>query len=307
MLLNWRSRFGATPRSVVGIEACDEGLAVVHVAMAPSGPLLRHCEFFATTSGESRSAVLTKWVSTQSLRRFSCNWVICPGQYNLLLLEAPRVAPEEMREAVRWQIKDLVSFPVDQAILDIFELPEDGSRGRRMIYAVAAEREHIKTVVEESREAGLKLKAIDIGELVLRNLAERLPAEERGLALVRVQKGRGSLALIRGGHLYLSRQFELHYQGGEHEPLPEEQLVLEIQRSLDYYERQMAQEAPARILVCGYNVTSEKITDTLRNSLSTPLDYLRLDALVPGGEGIDEALLQRCVGALGAALRVEKD
>ena len=104
MLLNWRSRFGATPRSVLGIEACDDGLAVVHVDLGPSGPLLRHCEFFATTSGESRSAGLTKWVSTQSLRRFSCNWVICPGQYNLLLLEAPRVAPEEMREAILYSV-----------------------------------------------------------------------------------------------------------------------------------------------------------------------------------------------------------
>lgn len=175
-----------------------------------------------------------------------------------------------------------------------------------MIYAVAAQRKHIEAIRAQSRAARLKLSSIDIGELALRNIALLLPADERGLAIVRIQQGQGSLVLIRQGQLYLSRQFELPYQAGVDESLPEDNLILELQRSLDYYERQMAQAPPARILLCGDNIRPEKITDSIRSSLPAQVECLQLATLLQADESFDEALLQRCVGAIGAALRKEE-
>lgn len=294
MFLSWRTQ----RNKYVGIEARPEGVAIATLGLVSGAARLQHCEFI--TSEELDEVVLNG-----RLFGLRCNWLLQPDHYNLLLLEAPRVAPEEMREALRWQIKDLVSFPVDQAILDTFELPEDGSRGRRMVYVAVAQRKRIESIVSASRRARLRLNSIDIGEFALRNLAEYIPSDERGLAIARIQRERGSIVLFRKGQLYLSRQFEFSWSGRSDEALPEDKLILELQRSLDYYERQMAQEAPARILLCGDNISAASISDSMRNSLAAPLDFLQLNGLVAGTEDLDESLLQRCLGAIGAALRGE--
>lgn len=297
MRWSWKPNFGTTSGSLLGIEVGSDGVAVVEMDLNPQGPVLRHCQLL---SAETETADPLDQLTAS---RLPCNWVLSSEQYSLLLLEAPKVEPEEMREAVRWQIKDLINFPVDQAVLDIFDLPEAGSRSRHMIYAVAAQRKYIEAISAQSRAARLKLSSIDIAELALRNIALLLPTDERGLAIVRIQKGRGNLVLIRQGQLYLSRQFELPYQAGVDESLPEDNLVLELQRSLDYYERQMVQAPPTRILLCGDNIRPEKITDGIRSSLPVQVEYLQLAKLLKADEGFDESLLQRCVGAIGAALR----
>lgn len=300
--MSWRSRFGLGPNDCIGVEAMEKGIAIAHLTFGSGTPHLQFCEFIA---GPSASAAFHEVVAKHRLSRLSCNWLLQPNHYNLLLLEAPRVAPEEMREAVRWQIKDLVSFPVEEAVLDIFELPEDGSRGRKMIYVAAARREQIEDVVAASRNARLRLSSIDIGEFALRNLADRIPSDGRGLAVIRIQQERGSIGLFRNGQLYLSRQFELSWTGRPDDALPEDSLILELQRSMDYYERQMAQEAPERILLCGDHISADTISETMRNSLAAPVDYLQLKGLLAGSEAFDEPLLQRCIGAIGAALRGE--
>lgn len=304
MFLSWRSRFGLGPNEHIGIEASGQGLAVARVGLGSGMACLHHCEFI---TGSSATAALNNLTAGRRLGRLPCNWLLPPDHYNLLLLEAPRVEPEELREALRWQIKDLISFPVDQAILDIFELPEDGSRGRKMVYVAAAQRKHIEDTAAASRAAGLRLSSIDIGELALRNIAERMPSQGRGVAIARVQQERGSIVLVRGGQLYLSRQFELPWSATRDEALPEDNLILELQRSLDYYERQMAQEAPERILLCGDNINADSISQNMRSSLAAPVDYLQLNGLLAGSEAFAEPLLQRCIGAIGAALRGEAE
>jgi len=66
------------------------------------------------------------------------------------------VPAEELAEALRWRVKDLITFPVAEAIIDAFLLPEDSARGTsRMAYAVVAQRKNIEALVERSRAAHL--------------------------------------------------------------------------------------------------------------------------------------------------------
>ena len=195
MFLNWQTIVGTGPTDWIGVEAGANGVAFAHLGFASGEPpYLHHCEFLA---GQSGQAALADLVTRRRPGRSPCNWVLGSRDYNLLLLEAPKVPAEELRDALRWQIKDLVSFPADQAVLDIFELPEDGSRGRHMIYAAAAPRGHIEGIVASARQARLKLSSIDIGEFALRNIADEIPSDGRGVAVVRIQRERGSIVLLR--------------------------------------------------------------------------------------------------------------
>jgi MSHA biogenesis protein MshI len=139
--------------------------------------------------------------------------------------------------------------------------------------------------------------------MALRNLAETCCDTKRGVAIVKLGQGGGSLQIIRAGNVYLSRQFSLSYNAGLLDDLPAEALVLELQRSLDYFERQLRQPPPSHVFLCGENISADKLTPTIRNSLAVTVDVLDLDAGLQLSENVQPHTLPLCLLALGAALR----
>ena len=301
------SWFGTRSRQneVIGVEFGAEGVALAYVKRpATQQPHLVYSEFLPCDASVNPADILRSRLVKLGLQRVPCNLVITTGNYQLLLGEAPKVPPEELAEALRWRVKDLIQFPIADAIIDAFLLPEDSARGTsRMAYAVVTQRSNIVQLVAHAKAAQLSLQAIDIPELVLRNLAQTCCDTKRGIALVRLGQGGGSLQIIRDGNVYLSRQFSLAYNGGLLDDLPGDALVLELQRSLDYFERQMRQSPPSHVYVCGENITSDKLTPTIRNSLAVTLDLLNLETGLQIGSDVQQHSLSLCLLALGAALR----
>lgn len=304
--MNW---FGAKSRQneVIGVEFTTEGVAFAHIQRLPTQqPLLSYSEFIPADTGSNAAELLRSRLAKLGLQKVPCNLVMGTGSYQMLLGEAPKVPPEELAEALRWRVKDLIQYPIADAVLDAFLLPEDSARGtNRMAYAVVAQRAHLVELIAQAKEANVELQAIDIPELVLRNLAQACCDTKRGIALVKLGQGGGSLQIIRDGNLYLSRQFSLAYNGGLLDDLPGDALVLELQRSLDYFERQMRQIPPSHVYICGENVTADKLTPEIRNSLAVKIELFNLESGMQFGSNVQEHSLSLCLLALGAALREE--
>ena len=303
--MKWPMNF--TPKKgVVGIEMLSKGMAMI--ARGEDGIVSAMHVFDAELAeGESREEALTRFVQGNDLSAETCNLVLGRDQYQLLLVEAPDVPDEEIREAMRWRIKDLISMPLESAVIDLFFLPGDGAKGgKRMVYVVVVEKQKLQGCIELVKDSGLNLHAIDIGELALRNVAllkEEGKAGTRGLAIARINKGSGNVSLYRDGNLYLSRSFQMNYGGGLLDDLPADNLMLEIQRSLDYYERQMGQRPPAALYIFGDNVTEDKLTEEILRGLPLSVKYLDLSAELAVNDDVQQELLPLCMGALGATYR----
>ena len=302
----WNLRKSASAH--VGVELLPDGVALACRSGSGADASIADVALLSCAPSQ-RQELLTDYVSRAKLQDAPCNLVLAPSQYQLLLVEAPQVPEEEMRAAVRWRLKDLVNIPLESAVVDLFHHPSDATRsGKRMIFIVVTERDTILNARKLLEDSGLRLSVIDISEMSLRNLTLMLPAEEtdgRGVAMVRVREGAGSLGLYRNGDMYLSRQFELNYGGGLLDDLPGEDLVLEIQRSLDYSERQMGQAPPSAIYICGDNISEDKITEPITQGLAVPVRALRPGAFTSIQCEQDDAIQQACVGAIGAAMRRE--
>lgn len=302
--MNW---FGAKSRQneIIGVEFGADGVAFAHIKRsATQQPLLNHCEFIPTESGVNGADLLRGRLAKLGLQKVPCNIVMGTGSYQMLLGEAPKVPQEELAEALRWRVKDLIQFPIADAVLDAFLLPEDSARGTsRMAYAVVAQRNNIVQLIAQAKEAQLNLQSIDIAELALRNLAQACCDTKRGIALVKLAQGGGSLQIIRDGNVYLSRQFSLAYNAGLLDDLPGDALVLELQRSLDYFERQMRQTPPSHVYLCGENVTADKLTPEIRNSMVVKIELFNVEAGMQFGSSVQEHSLSLSLLALGAALR----
>ncbi|SMF34529.1 MSHA biogenesis protein MshI [Alteromonadaceae bacterium Bs31] len=307
----------ANNRPQVGIEIQRQGLAVVVCSaftQAESGestsfvPQVSQSSLLLNASSEGDLlSMLRDFVEHGDLQNAACNVILTHADYQLLMVEAPDVPEGELRDAIRWRVKDLISVPVENAAIDVFMLPADGSRGgKKMAYVVAAEAERVKSLIELVKDSGLKLESIDIGEMALRNLAfvkEQGHEEGHGVAIVRLVEGGGSVSLFRKGNMYLSRQFHINYSGGLLDDIPFDSFILEVQRSLDYYERQMGQAPPSVLYICGENISEDKITLDIKRGLNVPVQYLDLEKTVAVLDGIDEAVLHSCVAALGGAMR----
>ena len=294
-------------KKFIGIEVRENGIAVAQRQDTPEGIVLNHVDYMEIDTDRDFGPALTEIVKKRSLQGQSCNLVLDPASYQLLLVDAPDVPDEEMRDAIRWRLRDLITMPVEQAAIDIFDVPADSSVAKkRMLYVVITRRDLISIIIKKVNNVGLKLQSIDISELALRNIANQFVDPQfdgRGVAIARIRQGTGTICIFKMGNLYLSRQFDLDYNGGLLDELPTEKLALELQRSLDYYERQMAQVAPGVVYICGDNVSESKVTQELQQNMVSIIQYLELSAAVRTKEEFDSGLMQLCLAASGASFR----
>lgn len=226
--------------------------------------------------------------------------VLSPDAYSLQLVEAPNVPAGEMREAVRWKIQHLIEFPVEEAVIETFEMPPPANPGARpMLYTVVARRAEILAHIEGMKAANLKLDVIDIPELCMRNIAVSLPQDEHGVAFLYFNEDFGYLTITRGGVLYMIRRIELQQEaiGGQLQ-----EVALEIQRSLDFYESQYDCR-PVAELILGPGDDNDTLLTSLRQDLGIAVAELDLAALFTLDPGISSDVQRDCLMAIGAAMR----
>ena len=192
--------------SQIGVFATPYGVAAAQVTPRATGkPRIEHCVY----EKDGSPAAFARVLSRLPRARAATISVLDPAGYRLLLVEAPDVPADELRAAVRWRVKDLIDFHIDDAVFDVFEMPQHARGGaHRMMYAVTAKAEVVKREIERIEEAGLKLRVVDIPELSLRNIATLLESDQRSAALLYLSERRSTLLLVRQGVLYLTRHIE---------------------------------------------------------------------------------------------------
>ncbi|HET6655453.1 MAG TPA: hypothetical protein VFL45_03130 [Gammaproteobacteria bacterium] len=301
------------PGGLAGFAFDADGLGVAHIVRDKGrGPRLEGCRYIPCAEEPGRAAAAEDAVRQLGLDRRPAATVIDATAYQLLLVEAPDVQPEELRGAVRWRIKDLIDFHIDDAVIDVFEVPGQHSTGAsaRLMYAVAARSQAVHTSIRRLDSAGIDLKSIDIPEMCLRNVAALLPEDIEGVALLYLARDYGLIVLTRQHTLYLARRIETGYaqleaaDGAQFEALAGD-IVLELQRSLDYYESHYMQAPIGHIAIAPTAVPLAALEAFVADNVSARVAACDLNALLDITAPCDPALQGLCLPAVGAALRVE--
>ena len=244
--------------------------------------------------------------------RHQCLTLLPPTDYQMLLVEAPNVPALELKTAVRWRIKDLLDYHVQDATIDVLDLPpEPGAAGRaHSMYAVAARNDVIQACIERFNAAHIPLSVIDIAETAQRNIAALLEPRDRGLALLYVDRAQSLLTITYHAELYLARRIDLGLDqldpGAAASGEALNRLLLELQRSLDHLDRQFPFAAPAKVVLAPMP-SQTGLRQHLSGNLDLPVEELRFaDFLqVEPGVVLDGELAWRLFHVVGAALRYE--
>ena len=291
----------------------SSGLYFSRVKHSAGKPCVTSCAFYPLEN--SLPAALEKLRKDQRIAGSQLITLLEPGEYQMLLAEAPNVPPEEFKTAVRWRIKDSLNYRIDDATVDVLRIPasKKGGGDRPLsLYAIAAPNDTIKKRIALFEKARLDLKVIDIPEMAQRNIAALFEEGESGLALLSFDEHGGLLTITSGGELYLARRLEI--TSGQLQDSNEnlrlqylERVELELHRSLDYFGRQFSYVPVRRMLVSAPERLG--LVQQLASSIELPVEQIDLSRVLDisaAPELADSEYASRMLMALGASLRQER-
>lgn len=290
----------------VGIDIHADG---IFLALKKKGqPSTIKCEFLPVRNQSEVPATLKAAIDKYHLKKQPATLVMSPNLYSLLQTTSPAMRPEELRAAAKWKVNELLPYPVENAVVDVFEYPQAGQRGtERMLYVVAANRADVQRNVDWVRDSELTLKSIDIGEFALRNVVSLLPENETGTIVLSLSERSGLLVFVKQDEVYLARRLEVGYADiMTGDQLVHGEIVLELQRSMDFFESQFAQPMPPRLLVYPPDMLTGELTQHIYTELNMQVEPLILERLAGYSLDLDTESQSRCLMAVGACLREEE-
>lgn len=241
--MSWFDRSRRHP-GWLALQLHEDHVDLVYARRGPDGrPQVAWCDSFRKE--ESHAFTLSRLRKELKLDRYHRTTLLPSAHYQLREIDAPGVPEAEVKAAVRWRMKEMIDYPLESATVEVLSIPADpaGPGDHAALCAVTARNEDIATCAAPFNAARVPLDAIDIPELAQRNIAALFEPEDRGVALLAFYAEDGMLTFTRGGELYVSRRIEIPLaQLMDDDPARRAEhlarIGLEVQRSLDHFERQ---------------------------------------------------------------------
>jgi MSHA biogenesis protein MshI len=281
------------------MELDGKAVRLAHVRCDEARPAVEFAEKRQWEPGDPKS--LERIGREFGARRFRCLTLLKPADYQMFFVEAPAVKHEELKPALRWRIKDMIDYPVDEAALDVLELPLTGSGAERarQVYAVAARTETVRATVGRFETAGIALSVVDIPDTAQRNLAALFEEQEQAVAALTFDADGALITVSFRGELYLSRRLDVttdqvvdsvgkyRAQGDDSLLLEDddgrgqlfERVLVEVQRSLDACERTYPFFSVGRVLL-GSVPEEAGLLAHLAGNLYLPVEPLDLEGVM---------------------------
>lgn len=140
--------------------------------------------------------------------------MLTTSQCMLLQIAAPAVPPEELRAAVRYQIRDMVDMHIDDLTLDVLHVGDSQDKASDQLFVVAASNAVVRETMQLAESMDWSCRIIDVQELAHRNLQSAWSkaagfADRATAALFVVDDKHALLTITAQEELYYSRRLEL--------------------------------------------------------------------------------------------------
>jgi MSHA biogenesis protein MshI len=293
-----------------------DGICTAFVERSPQARYTLVQAVFYPRGTSSDPALLEKIVKELEADRYRWTSLLSSGEYQVLSVDAPKVPPDELKTAIRWRLKDMLDYHIDDATIDVLDVPvqKDAPGHGHVMYAVSARNQLIEQRQNLFSNAKLSISVIDIPQMAQRNVSALLEPQGQGLAMLSFQDGTGLLTITYGGELYLTRQIDVALAQPDHSGTAQdassyEGIAQEVQRSLDHFDRQYHFVPVSKLVLAPMGEMGASLRDYLTEqldisvetlNLSDVLDLSRVPALV------SSQAQQRYFMTIGAAMRHEE-
>lgn len=281
---------------VVCVQISKRGLSIVLAKIKPVLQIL-DCQYFSGDFAKQQGN-LSSFIERNQLRHSDCYGVLALEDYRLMLVEKPNVVDNEIGESLRWLVKDLIDFPLEEAVVDFFPAPTRIGQPAK-IYTVIAHLQWLNTIANMIVEAGLNLKSVNIAALAMRNIFSSLHVVGNS-AVFLVKEGEHYYVLvIKNQLIYLERKLEFNSQNFYNE------LVAELQRSIDFYQNR-DKTIPVKIFLDPVLGQNKELVQFIETALNLSIEGLDTNKWLNSMSSMSPSDKNDCLSVVGEALGLEQ-
>lgn len=217
--------------------------------------------------GEAVPAALRALIEEQQWQGRRLYLVLNRHWYQQTQLEKPAVPDDELAQALPWCMRELVNESIDSLLFDYIDLPTSPA-GQKRIAVYSSDQAALAELVRAVTPM-CEIATIGVDELAMANL---LDPEERGLLLHKVPGQELTLTFIHQRQWHFSRVIR-GFQALDDEQMSVDQfvfdnLLLELQRSIDYAVGQLKLTAPDN----WYLALPQRVTPAIQEAISQVFD-----------------------------------
>lgn len=193
-------------KTIVGLELTEESVRAAEITLGRAPQLVAFGEVPLPPDAAKDSEVLDAGTIAVALRQLwagarfkSRDVVLGVASRRILVREytTQTMRPDLLREALPYQVQDLLPVPASQAVLDFFPLSEDGDQVSGLL--VAAVSETIEQIIGTLEKVKLRARSVDLTSFGLARTTARLAPGESTVATVFVGDHTTQVVVARGG------------------------------------------------------------------------------------------------------------
>ena len=302
----------AQSQKTAGIFITSEAISLAIIDHSHSVPRLEHAQSYSCES-EQYHPVLSILAKTHHLDMLNCCFVLKPTESDFFQIEKPNVEQDELLYALRWSIKDLIDYDIEDVVLDYLQLPNKDT-----LEVITARQQTIEKRIELMQSCECHIRSIDISSQASRNLIATMKKVDNDtiIGLLNLWENHADISVFQKGDLYINRSTTIGTDSLSYITSDEDDnhaildnLAIELQRTFDYFESTYLQAGISNIVIISSqrqipmldHLIEERLGITCTLLTSQTFDLLNIDMTLLDRQNITDD----CLIAIGGALRKE--
>jgi MSHA biogenesis protein MshI len=251
----------------------------VSMAMVNAEHKITHCEYiaFKTESLKDIQLSILEFVERYQLVGFPCHWVLYPGQYQLITTDNIDVAENELAQAIKWRVKGLIEYSIDDVTIDACIIPPHGINGQRnKVFVIAAQTSWLQTRLKIFEQSYLNVRKIIHADMAIRNLIMAKEILHGPFICFYLDASICKIIIYFANDLYLVRQLTLDFSSKKASSQVYNSIILELQRSSDYCVSELKLSPPVKLLVSPKVSTYHGLLARIKDEINIPIESIKL-------------------------------
>jgi len=218
----------------------------------------------------------------------SCQLILLPGQYQLILMDALDVPEADMAKALRWSLKGYSDYDLDDVAIDVFLLPlETGDQKKALVALTPLSILNKKRAVYES--AFLEITVVSIAEIALKKVLTLMrPStpnpDEAPIIVITICDTIRKLHIVYQDQFCLIRDLSSSARPAPDEPAELADIIGELERSIDYCVNKLNLPEPKQLFFTPGFHRAVDYFQTIKEKLALDVsiidlnDYLKMES-----------------------------
>jgi type IV pilus assembly protein PilM len=327
---------GSSSIKAVELKRSRAGIQVSHLGMEPLASDIV-VDSMIVDSGTVSSAI-SKLFSENLIKSRSVATSVSGHSVIVKKISLPPMSDQELAETIQKEAAQHIPFDIADVSIDYQVLSEDGAGPQMDVLLVAVKKDKILNYTNVLSMAGKTPSIVDIDAFALQNCYEYNyePAPGSTVALLNLGASVMNINIVKGssplftrdvsvgGHQYtdsLQKELDLSFDDAESLKLGRkvgtvsedaklpilqqvtEIIVLEIQKTFDFFRATAAGEHIEKIFLAGGSSKVPGLMESLRQEFSLPVEILNpFQKIAPPAEGPAAQLVEQNAGQLAVAV-----